>query len=678
MNLLFLISSLDRGGAETHLLSLASELARNGHSITVLSSGGILAKQLSRLGITHKKLPLHSRSPISLLYSYISLRKLLSTKQYDLIHAHARIPAFLAARIARRKNIPMITTVHAKFRTTPLRRCCSRWGNYSIAVSEDLRQYLCEKYDLSSERISVIPNGIDTNHFFPSPPNEQRTIQRLVYLSRLDDDCSEVAFLLCELAPKLYSRYPNLEIVLGGGGTALPHLQRIVQQMKLPIILMGHLDDPRSLLWSADCVIGTSRVALEAIACGIPVILAGNEGFLGLLSEELFPKAAATNFCCRGTKAVTSALLLDAIDEFFSMTNEERKSQITLLQQEIRTKYTIERVAKETLLVYERIRAEAHLEGTATLVLCGYYGDGNTGDHALLRAAIRRAKKEHPTFSLCAITAHGKKNEPHFGIRCIGRRSLFSLLRVIRSARLFVFGGGTLLQDRTSLRSLCYYSFLLHYAKQHGVACELWANGIAPPRSRMAMYLIRRVLYDSQKIGLRDHRSLALAHELCADKENLPLTLEEDLAEHTLPTEEHRIRFLLERYHLLGKDGAIRRFAVIAPRGMEQSGQRHIFSWWLTRLISGGIHPVFVPMFPKEDLFLCERLAREFGGTLLRGLSERDLVGLMCYAERVASMRLHGLIFASCAKIPFVGFGEDPKIESYCREHGGRYWTEDL
>ena len=79
MNLLFLISSLDRGGAETHLVSLATDLAKRGHSVRVLSYGGALTEPLALSGVVHQTLPLHSRSPFALLYSYRAIKKLLSS-----------------------------------------------------------------------------------------------------------------------------------------------------------------------------------------------------------------------------------------------------------------------------------------------------------------------------------------------------------------------------------------------------------------------------------------------------------------------------------------------------------------------------------------------------------------------------------------------------------------------
>ena len=372
---------------------------------------------------------------------------------------------------------------------------------------------------------------------------------------------------------------------------------------------------------------------------------------------------------------MTETLLYDAIVSSLRLSTEERKTLTSHLSQHVRVFYHSELITDKTLAVYDKVLRERQMRG-GEIVLCGYYGYGNMGDHALLRAAAERVRREMPHASFCALTAHGKRDEPLFGMLCFRRSRPLLVLRTIRRAKKLVFGGGTLLQDRTSLRSLCYYVFLLRYAQYHGVATELWANGLTPPRSRLARSLISHALRNCNRIGLRDQNSLCLAKELCPQKEEL--FYEADLAEHTRPSTNDRISFLLYRYRLLQKNGSLRPYVIVAPRGREKGGQVRIFSWWLGRLRKKELFPLFVPLFPKEDEFLCQKLAYEFGGCVARGLSESDLVGLMKQSEGVASMRLHGLIFARCADVPFVGFGEDPKIETYCREHGGRYWTSTL
>lgn len=676
MKLLLLLSSLDRGGAETHLCTLATSLARRGISVTVVSSGGELAEQLLREGIVHRTLPLHSRSPLAWTRSYFALRKMLQASRYDLIHAHSRIPAFLICSLARRKNIPLITTVHASFRVNRLLRRFSRWGDYSIAVSEDLKQYLCENYTCSAERIEVIPNGIDTAHFCPDPKKSRRLSHRLLFVSRLDEDCSEVAFHLCRLAPKLKECFHDLQIVLVGGGSALPRLRALSEQMnrgkEVPlIVLKGHLSDVRNEYRCAHTVLGVSRVALEAMSCGTPVILAGNEGFGGFILSKDLPNASASNFCCRGNEIVTEERLYDAIVASFSLSPKEQNELSNSLIQYVRTLYDSEAVTTETLRVYEKVLAERQTRGPE-LLLCGYYGYGNLGDHALLRAAAERVRNDLPHTSFCALTAHGARDEPLFGVCCVPRSRPLLILRRIRTSKKLVFGGGTLLQDRTSLRSLLYYIFLLRYAQRHGVSTELWANGLAPPRTPLARTLLARTLAECHRIGLRDQGSLLLVTELCPHKQEI--FCESDLAENTKSSKDERVFFLQHRYRLLNQDGTLRPYAIVAPRGRETSEQIRIFSWWLEYLQSKGIFLLFVPLFPKEDESLCSRLASRFGGIVAHGLSEGDLVGLMTQCRCVASMRFHGLIFARIAGVPFVGFGEDPKIETYCREHGALTW----
>ena len=681
MRILLLTASLDRGGAETHVFSLAAALAARGHGVTVASAGGALARELTRTGARHVTLPLDRRDPAALLLSRRGLWRLIRSEDFAIIHSHARIPSLLVDSLARRAGIPLVTTVHARFQSGGLRRRLSRWGTATVAVGEDLKQYLCEEYGIAAERIRVIPNGIDVDRFSPMPPAAQGSDKLcLVSMSRLDRDCSRVAFLLCRIAPMLAARFPQLEVVLAGGGDASARLrreaERVNEALGRPILrVTGHIEDPSPLLRAATVFTGVSRAALEAMACGVPTILAGDEGFLGILTEDTLPRAALTNFCGRGGGEVTEEKLSEAVLRLLSLPTEERRRLGALGVAYVREKNSLAAMMGGTEDFYGAVEAE-HRRGRmpARTLLCGFYGYGNTGDDALLRNAIRRATETFPDGAVAAMTAGGRRDSERFGVPCIRRTSLLAVRRAAREADCLVFGGGTLLQDTTSLRSLVYYWAILRYAQRRGVRTELWGNGLGAPRTARGEGLMRAALAGCDYVGLRDGDSLAIAERLLRGNKkgaSPRLCREEDLAAGTAAASEERIAHLKERYGLTD-----RAYAIVALRGSDGAGYRKTFSEWLATLPAEGITPVMAVMFPAEDEALSRRLCEALGGITLPPLAAEDLVGLMRDARLVCGMRLHALVFAFCAGTPFVGFGGDPKIESFCREHGGLYVTQ--
>ena len=115
MRILMLTNAMESGGAETHILSLVRVLCQRGHRVTVASSGGEMVRELERCGATHVILPLNSRSPFSLFRACWGLSCLLR-QGFDVVHAHARLPAFLASPLASKLGVCFVTTIHARFR----------------------------------------------------------------------------------------------------------------------------------------------------------------------------------------------------------------------------------------------------------------------------------------------------------------------------------------------------------------------------------------------------------------------------------------------------------------------------------------------------------------------------------------------------------------------------------
>lgn len=671
MKILLLSAAMDCGGAETHVFTLAKQLYRRGHQITVASSGGALAERLESMGIPHIRIPFQRLRSIP--HAGRLLRRLLKQQPFDIIHAHARIPALIADSLAKKAGIPLIVTVHARFRVTPVLRRLSRWGNSSIAVSEDLRQYLRENYDIPLRNITVIPNGIECP---PAPiVSACEDKLRLFFCSRLEADCSDAAQLLCRVAPRLKQEFPSLELWFVGGGQALPDLWReaeAVNRMSSDPFLFftGRVESPSRLLVHAQAFVGVSRAALEAMAMGVPVILGGNEGFLGLLTPERLALAEQTNFCCRGCPPLREADFLSACRDLLARSATERAALGAQLSEYVRCRHSAETVAEAVEQVYRKNLKTNTVFRPGKLILCGYYGYGNAGDDALLFAAVQRAEQVYPSLPVTALTKRGKKDQPAFGICCICRSDPLAVARALRQADVLIFGGGTLFQDRTSFHSLLYYCALPLYAARHGTRTELWGNGLDELHSRLARRMVTYTLKQCSRLGLRDNRSFALAEHLLGN--NAPIFKESDLAANLAPVDSEHITFLLKHYGVENVP-----FAVVIPKGNPCPSAMRVLLPWLAKLYAKGTVLLFIPLFPKEDERFCLYLARRLQGRLATRLTPAEVVGIMRCCQSVGSMRLHGLIFAECAHTDFTGFGNDPKLEQFCREHGGSFQQID-
>ena len=310
--MLFITNSFSTGGVETHILSLAKMLKARGYFVAVASAGGSLEKELAANGILHIYLPLSARKLYNILLSYRLLFRAVKAYRFDILHAHSRLAAFVVSLLPKTMRQNFVTTAHLDFEVTPLTRFFSRWGEKTLAVSEDICAYLVREYALSYRQISLTVNGIDTELFCQNARSDKFCAKTILHVSRMDQDRAAVAFLLCDILPKL-CQHGKVKLILVGGGELLPPLKKRVQEdafLKEHVWVVGEAVDITPYLERADVFVGVSRAALEAMACGIPTILAGNSGYLGIFRSELLAKAASTNFCCRGECAATPSRLV--------------------------------------------------------------------------------------------------------------------------------------------------------------------------------------------------------------------------------------------------------------------------------------------------------------------------------------------------------------------------------
>ena len=90
------------------------------------------------------------------------------------------------------------------------------------------------------------------------------------------------------------------------------------------------------------------------------------------------------------------------------------------------------------------------------IVISGYYGLGNSGDEALLKSIVNDLRKISPDVTVTALSGNAHLTEKKYNISTVGRFNFFSVYRELKKAKLLISGGGTLIQDATSTKSLLY------------------------------------------------------------------------------------------------------------------------------------------------------------------------------------------------------------------------------
>lgn len=653
-----LTASLSSGGAETHIFELVLALRGRGHEVLVASSGGDIALRLKKEKICHVTLPLDSKRPLKLIYSLTRLRRILREGRFDIVHVHSRIAALLCRLALPKNDSPtVVTTVHAHFKTSPLLRRLSFWGEYSVAVSEDLKDYLCREYSVVSDGVRVIPNAIDTDKFLPKEKSDTKRETTILFASRLDSDCSLGAALLCRIAPRLAERYKGIRILIAGGGKYFPKISAAARRANESagyecVKMLGHVSDMPSTFASADIFVGVSRAALEAMSSCLPVILCGNEGFMGIVDSKNVHEAEKTNFCCRGSELPDSINLFSCVTSLFDMTSDERNRLGKYLREYVLRHHTLNTLGEKT----EKFYRDA-LKKRPQIILCGYYGFENIGDDTLLREASRELKNRYEDALITVICHAPKRVAKRFEVRTARRENIPKILSLIKNADRLVLGGGSILQDSTSIRSLRFYTLLIETAAKNGVAVELLSNGLGPLKRKRAKKLTRKALSLCEKISLRDKDSISLALSLGADGKKI--ALEDDLSSRTAECDADELCRLIRENSLEDKN-----FFLVSIKGKTKKSLRKIIEGEIKTQIALGRSPVFVVMHGGEDKKISRKLAKKYSAPCLENLFAASLLSLASRADLALGNRYHLLYLAKRQNIPIIPFGDDPKILS--------------
>lgn len=305
------------------------------------------------------------------------------------------------------------------------------------------------------------------------------------------------------------------------------------------------------------------------------------------------------------------------------------------------------------------------------ILISGYYGFNNIGDESILRTVIDNLREKLPDVEITVLSQSPGQTAEKYGVKAARRMNLWDIFRSVWRCDMLLSGGGSLLQDATSSRSILYYLFLLRLAQLLGKRTFIYSQGIGPIRSPRNRRYTARTLRRTDGIVVRDEKSRDLLLEL-----GVPGGLIHVTADPVIRVKRPDAALGLK---ILEEEGCPRhpgRLTVGWAVKSRKPGKPYLREverciLWLQE--EYGAESVLIPFFYDEDAGVCEAVAAHLDGRAVclrkKRLSEEMLSIIGCM-DVLVGVRLHSLIYAAVMGVPMIGVSYDPKVESFLASVG--------
>lgn len=675
MRALHLIGGGDVGGAKTHVISLLEGLGKTMDVSLVSFRSGDFAEDCRKAGID-----VHV-SDGSFISDVRTVKRLAG--DYDILHCHGARANLIGMMLKRKLKKPVITTVHSDYRLDYMGRAFARATigtvnsfalrrlDYRIGVADPMTDLLISR-GFPAERQYTIYNGIDfdigTGDFNREKAasrfgiDDYRDGDTIVGIAARFDPVKDIATFI-RAAARLRSSCPRMRFLIAGGGQQEDMLRRLAADTGAPVRFCGWISDTNDFFRLLDINTLTSlsetfpyvltegtRMSCATVATavgGVPVLI--DHGINGFLFEP-------------GDDAALAAHLA----ELYSNREMCREMGKRLHEKAIAT-YSIEATLKRQTEIYENVlrreaRPKKKREG---LTLCGAYGMDNAGDDAILEAILLEIRELDQDIPVRVLSRNPEETRITYREHSFHTFNILAFTRAARKSEIYLSGGGNLLQDTTSSRSLLFYLFTIFWARVLGCRVLMYGCGVGPIDSPFNRKLTARILTNNVEIiALRENGSKQVLEEMGVTGPNIVISADPALI--LTPAEEEKVDSLMLRQGI-PRRGKYICFALRNWPGYEDKlpaiGAAADYAYK-----SFGLTPVFVPVDRKQDVSAARLAASRTSCPhylLTEAGSARVTIGLLSRMEVVVAMRLHALIFAAGQGKPLVGISYNEKVSSF-------------
>lgn len=280
-------------------------------------------------------------------------------------------------------------------------------------------------------------------------------------------------------------------------------------------------------------------------------------------------------------------------------------------------------------------------------VICGYYGQGNGGDEALLVSLLQMLP---PQIDPIVLSGNPARTSQSYGVESCDRASLPAVLWALGKSQLFIWGGGSLMQDATSAASPFYYAGLMALAQGLGLKTVAWAQGIGPLKRPLSRWMARQVLRRCAAVSVRD----AASAQWLASWGIAPTVAPDPVW--ALPGKPMRGLWDLPAPRVAVN---LRSHPQLTPQRLANLTRALIQFQQATQTCL-----LLVPFQACQDLEIARQIASQLPEPhqIVSAADPRELKGLFRGVEMAIGMRLHSLIMAASEGCRCFALSYDPKV----------------
>ena len=286
-------------------------------------------------------------------------------------------------------------------------------------------------------------------------------------------------------------------------------------------------------------------------------------------------------------------------------------------------------------------------------VLCGYYGKGNGGDEALLASMLEMLPSHVKPL---VLSADPRATSKSYGVRSYDRMNSGAVVRALKESQIFILGGGSLIQDATSIRNSIYYGGLIGLARQFGLQTFAIAQGIGPLNKPLTRWIAKQAFSNCNAISVRDPASAALLEQWGLSGIMAPDPVW-SLAATPVP-------------ELAGRSSPTIAVTLRSHPKLTTSSLTTLTQALVSLQASTGGHILLVPFQPTTDLEIAQQIQAQLtdNSQIITLSDPKQLKGLFQNVDLAIGMRYHSLIMAAAEGCKCWAISYDPKVSKLMTE----------